>query len=105
MPIADSTKVTSAPTLEPRFKSESQSGGPRDDGQDRSSTRRLDSVGVETILGAMIEQKRKSQPAVEEIRDDGLELDALDDETRTPSERERAASSHTPSSDSYLKVR
>ncbi len=54
MPTADAT------LLPPAF----QTFGSSDPAEERGSARRLDDVGVEAVLGAMIEQKRRaSQPS------------------------------------------
>ena len=57
MPTADAT------LLPPAFLSD-EPRSPRSQGGERASARHLEDVGVETILGAMIEQKRRSsQPS------------------------------------------
>lgn len=54
MPTADATLLPPAP---PAFSSSEPA-------EERGSARRLDDVGVEAVLGAMIEQKRRSsQPS------------------------------------------
>lgn len=58
MPTADATLLPPPPSLD-----------------DRGSARRLDEVGVEAVLGAMIEQKRRSSSpsfAAIELGDDEL---------------------------------
>ncbi len=71
MPTADAT------LLPPAFLS--------DDDDERHSARRLDDVGVEAVLGAMIEQKRRSsQPSFAAI-----DLPRADSEApRTPTRSE-----------------
>lgn len=58
MPTADAT------LLPPPYSPTSTVHGDGGDQQERESVRRLDEVGVEAVLGAMIEQKRRaSQPS------------------------------------------
>lgn len=88
MPTADAT------LLPPAFSSS-------DPVEERGSARRLDDIGVEAVLGAMIEQKRRaSQPSFAAIelapssdREDGNDAEAPDSEgppggRRTPTRSE-----------------
>jgi hypothetical protein len=60
MPTADAT------LLPPAFSSSSSSSLYGESAEERGSARSLDAVGVGTVLGAMIEQKRRaSQPSFE----------------------------------------
>ena len=75
MPTADAT------LLPPVYASSSPSSSLHDS-DDRGSARRLDEIGVEAVLGAMIEQKRRSsQPSFPAIE---LGADDLHDEDEGP---------------------
>ncbi len=78
MPTVDATPP---PPFLTSATSGSGSGGSAEARGD-ASTRRLDDIGVETVLGAMIEQKRRSQPAVQELVDSISDDDVLDDDAR-----------------------
>jgi serine/threonine protein kinase HipA of HipAB toxin-antitoxin module len=70
MPTADATILPPAPVPGQRER--------HDSADERGSVRRLDEVGVEAVLGAMIEQKRRSsQPSFAAIE---LGTDELHDE-------------------------
>ena len=67
-----------------------------------TSPRHLDHVGVETVLGAMIEQKRRaSQPAFPAYRE-GHEIESQEDGSTPPSERTGRAPTR---SEVFLKAR
>lgn len=95
MPTADATLL-----LPPPFNDADDTGPMRA----ITSPRHLDHVGVETVLGAMIEQKRRaSQPAFPAYRDGGTnEMELQDDASAPPSERTRRAPTR---SEVFLKAR
>ena len=69
---------------------------PPDKEEERGSSRRLDDVGVEKVLHAMVEQRRASRPAPEELEQPSGELDYVE----TPRSRRVPADS-----DAFLKAR
>lgn len=93
MPTADATLL-----LPPPFTDADDTGPMRA----IASPRHLDHVGVEAVLGAMIEQKRRaSQPAFPAYREDA-ESGAQDDSEAPPSVRTGRAPTR---SEVFLKVR
>ena len=98
MPTADATLL-----LPPPFNDADDTGPMRA----IASPRHLDHVGVEAVLGAMIEQKRRaSQPAFPAYREGSgtneVELDARDDTDAPPSVRTGRAPTR---SEVFLKAR
>lgn len=69
---------------------------PLEKGEERGSSRRLDEVGVENVLHAMVEQRRASRPAPDEIEAPSGEVELEE----TPRSRRVPASS-----DAFLKAR
>lgn len=84
----------------------------RDDLDERGSTRSLDEIGVGAVLGAMIEQrKRSSRPAACEVSDaesTGQLASVTDDQivSVTPMFEDTPRAQRVPAhSDAFLKVR
>jgi hypothetical protein len=96
MPTADATLL-----LPPPFNDADDTGPMRA----ITSPRHLDHVGVENVLGAMIEQKRRaSQPAFPAYREGSGtdEIESQDDVSGPPSERTGRAPTR---SEVFLKAR
>jgi hypothetical protein len=72
---------------------------PPDKEEERGSSRRLDDVGVENVLHAMVEQRRASRPAPEELEQADQRAGELD-YVETPRSRRVPADS-----DAFLKAR
>jgi hypothetical protein len=70
---------------------------------DRGSSRSLDEIGAVAVLGAMVEQRRRSSaPAACEIEDD-LRSDEDDDDSDVVATQRRPALD--PTCDAFMKIR
>jgi hypothetical protein len=69
---------------------------------DRGSSRSLDEIGAVTVLGAMVEQRRRSRPAACEVSDDLTVDDDEDDSDVVATQRRPAVD---PTCDAFMKIR
>ncbi len=100
MPTADATLL-----LPPPFNDSDETPDGTGPTRAMTSPRHLDHVGVETVLGAMIEQKRRaSQPAFAAYREGSGtdEVELYEDANGPPSERTGRAPTR---SEVFLKAR